>query len=378
MGRVFKPAARVIRGKTVTYTAWYVEYQGADGNTKRKKIGPKRAVAVEALARFEEAERRKRLGLPDNTAEAAGWSAPVSRLVADYLAVLAARDTSAGYRALSDQYLATLAAGCGWHTFGQIAPDSLTVYLGWRRDHEGNGPATLNSYLRVAKGFTNWAADRFGLPRPLAGLKPYPEDVDRRRSKRVLTDGEFNQLLAAAMACPAKGRAGVRGPDRAWLYTIAAYTGLRAGELATLTPAHFDLVADPPVVTVPARDAKGKREEPVPLPAGLVAELRAWLAGRESGARLWPGNWSEKRQQVKWLGRDLRRAGVAEFDAQGRRVTFHSLKRRYVLRLIDAGAKIHEVRRLARHRDVKTTLNYYTDTDLGALGKLADRLKPAG
>lgn len=380
MGRVFKRPPEVIRGKRVVYKNWYAEWQGADGKTHRRMIGPKKDQAVQALARFEEAERCRRLGLPDTSAQAEGWSASVAGLIPQYLDVLAGRDTSPEYRALVADYLARLAAGCRWHTLGAVTADSLTVYLGRRRDDPeiGNGPATLNSYLRVAKGFANWAARRYGLASPLEGLKPYPEAVDLRRSRRILTDGELAKLVEAARSCPAKGRAHFRGPERAVLYLVAAYTGLRAGELAELTPADFDLGGDPPVVTVRARDAKNKEAEPVPLPAHLVDTLRPFLAGRGRGEKLWPGNWAANRKQRDYLARDLARAKVAEFDREGERVTFHSLKRRYVVRLIDAGAKIHEVRRLARHKDVKTTLNYYAPTDLGALGKLADRLPRAG
>lgn len=380
MGRVFRRPPQVIRGKRVVYKNWYVEYQGADGKTHRKMVGPRKDVADRALVKLVEAERLKRLGLPDTGARAEGWAAPLAGLVPEYVAVLAGRDTSPEYRALVSDYLARLAAGCGWHTLGAVTADSLTVHLGTRRDDPsiGNGPATLNSYLRVAKGFANWAAKKYGLASPLAGLKPYPEEVDRRRSDRVLADAELAALVAAARACPRRGRAHFRGPDRAVLYLVAAYTGLRAGELAELTPADLDLDAEPPTVTVGAADAKNKQAEPVPLPAHLVAVLRPWLAGRDRRGKLWPGAWAARRKQVHWLARDLARAEVAEFDARGRRVTFHSLRRRYVVRLIEAGGKIHEVRRLARHRDVKTTLNYYAPTDMGALGRLADKLPRAG
>ena len=54
------------------------------------------------------------------------------------------------------------------------------------------------------------------------------------------------------------------------LYRVAAYTGYRAGELAELTPEHFRLDAEPPHVTMFARDSKGKREEPIPLPLSDV------------------------------------------------------------------------------------------------------------
>lgn len=45
------------------------------------------------------------------------------------------------------------------------------------------------------------------------------------------------------------------GPARRMLYLIAGATGLRASELASLTPESFDLAAAPPAVVAP-KDAK--------------------------------------------------------------------------------------------------------------------------
>ena len=137
-----------------------------------------------------------------------------------------------------------------------------------------------------------------------------------------------------------------------------------------------DLLGSPPTVTVEAKDAKGRRREPVPLPAHLAGVLRPWLATKAPNAPVWPGRWAAQRKQVHWFARDLARAGVAVFDARGQRATFHGLRRSFVVRLIRAGGLIHEVRRMARHKDVATTLNYYTDTDLDSLGKLADKTPP--
>ncbi|MFO0801437.1 MAG: site-specific integrase [Gemmataceae bacterium] len=136
----------------------------------------------------------------------------------------------------------------------------------------------------------------------------------------------------------------------------------------------FHLDATPPVVVVEAKDQKGKRDEPVPIPAHLVAPLRAWLATQPAGQPLWPGTWAKNREQWSWMRRDVKRAGIAVLDARGRNVTFHGLRRRYVTRLFQAGGTVPEVRRLARHKDVRTTLTHYTDETMGELAALADKL----
>lgn len=381
MGRVFKPTRKTEDGATVVYGDWYIEYQGADKKTHREKIGASKAIANAALAAAEERESRRRGGLPDLAAPVAVAPRPLAGLIAEYLGVLAGRGHSEGYRKLADDYLTRLAVECRWHTWADVSPDTLTVYLGERREEFDLGPATLNSYQRVAKAFANWAARKFEVRSPLDSLAPYAEEVDRRRSVRILTDPEFAALIIAAEQAPRRFNTSVPGKDRAVLYRVAGFTGLRAGELATLTPSHFDLDSAVPLVTVAAADSKGKREEPIPLPAHLADLLREFVAGREADALLWPGEWARHRHQVAWIAADATRAGIpdaADKRRPERRVTFHGLKRRFVTRLIESGAKVHEVRRLARHKDAKTTLDYYAKTDLAGLGVVANRLPAVG
>lgn len=384
--------------KRVKTTAWYAEWQEG-GETRRRKIGPK-AAATAALAKFEEAAVRRKHGLSDPTAEAAARARPLAQYLVEYLETLAARDTSPDHRANVRARLALVLSECRWHLFRDVDPDALLLFLGRLRDRprapalrgaakkaggrthskrapaRGLAPTTLNGYIRTAQAFTRWVARKVRADPPLAAVEFYPEEVDRRRSKQVLTDAQLGRLLASTAAARHKWNCPVRGADRAMLYRIGAYTGLRAGELAELTPRHFALDASPPVVTVPADEAKGKREEPIPLPAHLADLLRPWLGGFAPTARLFPGTWAHHKHESKWLASDLKRAGVDARDEQGRGVTFHSLKRRYVVRLIHAGAKVHEVRRLARHTDVRTTLQHYVDENMLDLAALADRLPP--
>ncbi|VTR94136.1 integrase-recombinase protein : Integrase-recombinase protein OS=Rhodopirellula sallentina SM41 GN=RSSM_04495 PE=4 SV=1: Phage_integrase [Gemmata massiliana] len=400
MGRVFQPQywknmPDGSRAKVKT-KAWYAEWQVA-GETKRKKIGP-RAIANAALAKFEDSEARRRAGLPDLNAEARLLAAPLADLATEYLEVLAARDTCDEYRKTTSAQITRMLSECRWRVWTDIEPNGFVRFLGRLRDTprvkkatgaakgkrapratdkvlaDGCGPATLNSYMRAAKAFARWLADRFHTTSPLRTLKPYPEAVDVRRSNRILTDDELGKLLIATGAATRKGTATVWGKDRAMLYRIAAYSGLRAGELSVLTPLHFTLDAEPPVITVQAADAKNKRTEPIPLPQHVVELLRPWLAGRGPKEKLFPGNWAQCRKQCQWLAADLKRAGVDATNDKGQPVTFHSLKRRFVVRLIQAGAKIHEVRRMARHADISTTLKHYAEDNLKELGALANRL----
>jgi integrase len=55
-------------------------------------------------------------------------------------------------------------------------------------------------------------------------------------------------------------------------------------------------------------------------------------------------------------------------------VTFHGLKRKFVTALIRAGADIDQVRRLARHKSIKTTLDHDVGSKLSELTLAVNKL----
>lgn len=360
---------------------WWIGWTDSAGTPRRKKIGRDKRAAEGALARVQELVARERAGLPADPA-AGDAVRPLTELAAEYLAGLAAAGTSARYRRTIDRHLTAVMVACRWLTWADVGPRPLLAYLGGLRG-DGKAPATVNGHLRSVRGFVLWLADALNAANPIRKVKFLNEDVDRRRGRTQLTDAELARLVAAAAASPYRYKCLVNGKARAVVYQLAAYSGLRASELESLTPARFDLDADTPLVTIEAADAKGKRLEPVPLPRHLVPMLREFLAGRPRGGRLFPGNWARHKRQGLWLARDLKRAGIGttskkgrQLDADGKPYNFHSLRRRYVTRLIRSGADVDQVRRLARHRDVRTTLKYYADSGLAELGAAADKLAP--
>lgn len=373
MGRVFRPWYYTGSGadrKRVRTEDWYAEWQRG-GKTARKRIGTK-SDAIAALAKFEAQESRRKAGVPDHEAEGRAWARPVAELIVEYLASLRNRERSPAYLATVEKHLDAISAGARWFVWADVTADTLSQFLAdlraERDGRKGISPATANGYLRSAKGFAKWYAAVLRAPSPLAGSKPLNEQTDRRRTRRILSDAEFALLLERTAEAPAPHNSKIGGRDRAALYRTAAHTGLRAGELASLKPEHFALDAKPPTVTCDAQSAKGRRVEPVPLTDALVAFLREYLAGKHPGERIWPGNWAAHRRQVRWLERDATRAGI-----EGR-VTFHSLRRRFVTKLIRSGADVDQVRRLARHKSVATTLNYYAESELKELAAVVNRV----
>ena len=87
---------------------------------------------------------------------------------------------------------------------------------------------------------------------PLLGLERRNADMDVRHQRRALKLNEFSQLIDAARASGVQIQRHT-GEQRARIYRLSYMTGLRKGELASLTLSSFDLDSNPPTLTVDAK-----------------------------------------------------------------------------------------------------------------------------
>jgi site-specific recombinase XerD len=258
----------------------------------------------------------------------------------------------------------------------------------------GISTQTSNHVVVGLKAFGNFLVktDRVA-ENPFKHLGKMNVEADIRHVRRALTADEFARLIHATR--DAKAIRGLMGSDRAALYTVAAMTGLRANELASLTPASFSLDVATPTVTVEAGYSKHRKKDTVPLHPGLVAVLRPFLAAKSVGQPVWPGNWAKYTQAVGFVRRDLAaaradwlaeatdpierdRRELSDFlkyeDAKGGKADFHSLRHTFITDLMNSGASLMNAKQLARHASITTTERYSHATLEGtaaAVGKLA-------
>ena len=242
------------------------------------------------------------------------------------------------------------------------------------KDH-GCSSQTSNHYLQAVHQFARWMADNGRMVRsPFTRLKPMNTRLDVRRRRGELAPAEMGNLLVTAGISTTEYR-GLSGTDRAMLYRVAVGTGLRAAELAAVTPNHFDLDATQPAVILPAEFTKNRKGAVQPLPATLIVDLRTYLSGRDAKKPVWPGGWHTKAADM--LRVDLDAAGVAvEIDGPEGIETrdFHALRACFISNVIRAGADIKQAMTLARHSDPKLTAGRYARVRLHDLGAVVDRL----
>ena len=404
MAEIFRPAFHVdpatdkrvnagtpgaVRKKSPT---WWIRYYTPDG--KRHKVkGYTDKKATEAKAA--ELERRG-IRLAEGIIEPSDVHAkrPLAEHLADYLRYSAAKGNTGKHVADQQTRVQASLDGCRFVNVADVQPSAVLSFLDDLRK-QGASIATANHYLTAVKGFTRWLwKDRRIGSDPLAGMSKLANgETDIRRERRELTPSEFSFLLESTRESCRAFRY-LAGPDRFALYLTAAGTGLRAAELASLTPASFELESESPVVRAKALDTKNRKEAELPLTAEVADVLRGYLGGRPVDSPVWPGTWSNaasakmirldlKEARKKWLksiqdDRQRAEAEQSDFltyrDAAGLVADFHSLRHLYISRIVRSGATPKVAQKLARHCDIRLTLGRYAHAGLHDLTAAVDAL----
>ncbi len=361
MARIFRQRYTQ-NGTTKQSAKWYVEYTDAD-RIRRRVPGFKDKGATQQLAaELERNAERQRAGLVDAFAE--HRKRPLKAHLVDWHAALVARGTSGDHADLVKSRAHRALTVCGFVYPPDVSASRLQAYLGELRE-AGRSVQTVNFHLQAVKQFHRWLiADRRIPDSPIAYLRGGNARTDRRHDRRAMTDEELRRLLEAARTGPT--RHGMPGPQRAVLYELAATTGLRAGELRSLTWDCFDLIADPPTVTVRAAYSKHRRDDKLPLKPSTARMLARW--GDESGPadREHPV-FALPPKNAAMLRGDLADAGIEYRDAEGRVADFHALRHTFVSALARGGVHPKVAQQLARHSTITLTMDRYSHTVVGEL-----------
>jgi integrase len=221
--------------------------------------------------------------------------------------------------------------------------------------------ATRRTQLAQIKAFASWCVRNDRLDDENVAKIELPRVETRVRTRRALTLDESERLLQAARQGPTFGvMRPISGEDRYFAYLLALNTGLRLQELIQLTPDDFYL-ADPQeaYARLTASMTKNRKAVDILLPRELVEPLRAYLAGRDPARSVWRISYHWSAEMVR---RDLAEAGVP-VKVKGAVADFHALRHTFVTRLADAGTPPAVLQQLARHADVRLTLQCYTHTE---------------
>ena len=364
---------------------------------------------------------------------------PLADHFAAYMNHLRSKGTSARHVADTKRLAEQVFNDCECETLRDIHHDTVE---GWLADRlaANMGARTRNSYLQAVRGFCTWCTQSGRLSvNPLSRIDKADENCDRRRQRRAMTEAELVKLLQVARLRPlaefgretlsveaketevtgkrrkrsnwtykpltlatlqkAVERARERlaekpeliaeleqlGRERALIYKTLVLTGLRKGELASITVSQLELDGLTPFIELDAADEKNRQGSTIPLRTDLANDLKLWISERSNGEsikiRKDAGKPDAKRPLfavpdalIKILDRDLITAGIAKKDDRGRTIDVHALRHSFGTLLSKGGVAPRTAQAAMRHSKIDLTMNVYTDPKLldvqGALNSL--------
>jgi len=320
---------------------------------------------------------------------------PVGEHVADYLAHLREKGVSDKYFSERSRCLQAVITECRIKTLADLTVDKVDRFL---RKLAG-AARTKAIYRAAALGFCNWLVSKDRLEANFLYRTTRPEGK-AARVRRALTPDELQKLLNTTRARPvaefsiirrgkrkgqavAKLRDDVRerltmlGRERALIYKMAIYTGLRRGEIAALRVVHLSLDAKPfPYLVLPGDFTKNGDEAKLLLVPSYAEELLAWIrdARKQSGDLLF----SVRNEMVKTLKADLKAAGIKQKDEEGKVVDFHALRMTANTLLGLAGVPLRLRMLFMRHSDIRLTMETYDDSTLYELESAVKAMERLG
>ncbi len=323
-----------------------------------------------------------------------------------------------------------LAKKCRFVRLSQMSPGPVEGWL-VEQSEVGMAAATRNGYRESLICFGNWCRRTHRITlNPFDDLPRADQNVDRRHQRRALTKEELLRLLKVARMRPlaeygrdirrkdaeakrlprsratwkrepltidnldeavARARKALKdnpdliahlertGQGHALMYKMLVLTGLRKGELSSLTVAQLDFTGPVAYAVLHAADEKNRQGSSIPLRADLAVELSAWLDERLGDLR---AECRRRRQAIparlpgstplfhvpsgltRIFDRDLAAAGISKRDERNRVVDVHALRVTFGTHLCAAGVPLRTAQAAMRHSKPELTANIYTDPKL--------------
>jgi integrase len=385
-----------------TYTAKYRDSSGRviEVATRCRDEGAARAILTDLERRSELV--RAGVMTAGQDAAAGHESRPLAEHLAAYVEHLRAKGVNADRLVTTERRLEKVAEECKFGRLSDLAASELERWLLARR-RQGASAAVWNGHRECWVAFANWCRRTHRLlENPFLLVPKADQKADPRRKRRALTEPELERLIEAARTRPLlvrgarnrgpkKGQSDARltestrkklellGHERALIYKTFVLTGLRRGELASLSVGQIDLGGPVAWATLDAADEKNREGSEIPLRADLAADLKDWLERRLKALQEEAKRKGEPipvalppdaklfrvpEALVKILDRDLEAAGIPKRDARGRTVDVHALRHTFGTHLSKGGVPLRTAQAAMRHSDPSLTANVYTDPQL--------------
>lgn len=260
---------------------------------------------------------------------------PISEHIAEYKTDLKRRCSDDHYRiavAMLDRFVAL----AKWESLADVDEVSAVRAIGIF-SAQGKLVSYTNQYLTRVKAFLNWCVPLRLTVNPLQKLKRGNlKKAKRKRARRPLAEWEITALLRSC------------GDDRRLKYAIPIFTGLRRKELSQVIWEDLHLDSVIPYIHLRPEITKTGEGADIPLHPNLMDELRKLPQAMPTTLLF------KTLPEGATMLRDLKRAGIVQTDARGRRADYHALRHTFAKRLDETGCSHATRKALLRHSGDQT------------------------
>lgn len=221
-------------------------------------------------------------------------------------------------------------------------------------EEDGKSNATINRCLSAISTVLNHCADD--------DLCQHPPKFKRRKESegRILffTKEDVNQMCHTSVEVFDR-------LDLAEIIQVAAYTGMRQGELFKLKARDIDLSLNTiHVGGLPDFVTKASNYRAVPIHERIVSTLQKRLEEASPNVHVFD-DWTTKDQLLRAFKKVRRHAGLGEAYC------FHSLRHSFATWHAEAGTPMRTLMALMGHKRVETTLRYAKVTNKASIEAMA-------
>jgi integrase len=418
-----------VRGQSRYYMARY-----RDGAGRVVEVATSCTDVIAARRILSDLERRAELVRSGLLTEAENYATdhvgqPLSRHLDAYVRHLRAKGGNDRRIAMLRARIDRIARECRFTKLNKLSAGPVENWL-VEQAELGMSPVTRNCYRESMVCFGNWCRRTRRLTNnPFEDLPRAVQNGDRRHQRRALTEAELLRLLKVARLRPfaeygrevAKKAAAKRsrssratwsrepltfddldaaveraraalidnpdliaeleavGRERELMYKTLVLTGLRKGELASLTVGQLDFSGPVAYAVLNPQDEKNRKGSNIPFRADLATEISSWLVDRLAESQS-EARWRKQPIPVRLpastplfnvpsgltriFDRDLAVAGIPKRDERNRVVDVHALRVTFGTHLCAAGVPLRTAQAAMRHSKPELTANIYTDPKL--------------
>jgi len=239
----------------------------------------------------------------------------------------------------------------------QVTRQSILDYKEYLHQNKKN--STANTYLVAIKSFFNYLEKKHNTENPTADIKNFK--TDKTFKKDIITPDQIKSIIHSL---PANNEEDRRNKA---IFILLVFTGLRTIELERANVEDLRLIGNASYVLDIQSKGSTQKNDLVKVSNYPLSVLQNYL--EERGAT--PGEplfvsvsdrCKNKRLSSQMISRIIK-AIFKNNNLDSERLTAHSLRHTAITLAIESGAKIHEVKAMARHSNIETTMIYVHQLD---------------